>query len=172
MENLRLIHDAGHGWLEVPTQAVIASGIVPSKYSYVDADAGMTYLEEDCDLGKYLAVIGDEPPMTNVYIAGDAWVRDLPRWITWGTKGILIDGLSATDLREEAPAYVDAQAFQITVYNSKGEPHPEVAQALWSEQIGRLGIAWGADADWADTESVETGIAMWLNDPTEWGRRA
>ena len=80
LENLRYIHDAGHGWLEVRTQAVIASGIVPSKYSYVDADAGYAYLEEDCDLGKWLAVIGDEPPMTNVYIAGDAWVRDLPRW--------------------------------------------------------------------------------------------
>jgi len=81
-ETLRLIHDAGHGWLEVPTQAVIASGIVPSRYSYVDPDAGMTYLEEDCDLGLYLAAIGDEPPMTNVYINGDAWVRDLPRWTT------------------------------------------------------------------------------------------
>ena len=82
METLFFYHDGGHGWLEVPIQAVIASGIVPSRYSYVDATTGMTYLEEDCDLGKWLDVIGDEPPITDVYINRDAWVRDLPRWTT------------------------------------------------------------------------------------------
>ena len=82
LENLRYIHDAGHGWLEVPTQAVIASGIVPSRYSYIDAGAGYAYLEEDCDASKWLAAIGDEPPITDVYIAGDAWIRGLPRWTT------------------------------------------------------------------------------------------
>jgi hypothetical protein len=83
-EPLRYIHDAGHGWMEVPTQLVIASGTVPSKYSYVDPDAGMTYLEEDCDLGLYLAALApeDRPPITDVYINGDAWIRDLPRWTT------------------------------------------------------------------------------------------
>jgi hypothetical protein len=68
----------------VRTQAVIASGIVPSKYSYVDADAGYAYLEEDCDLAKYLNGIHilDMPSIVDVYINGDAWVRDLPRWTT------------------------------------------------------------------------------------------
>ena len=85
MENLRYIHDAGHGWLEVPTKAVIASGIVPSRYSYVDATTGMTYLEEDCDLGKYLSALAPEDtpkPFLDVYVDGDAWIRDLPRWTT------------------------------------------------------------------------------------------
>ena len=83
LENLRYIHDAGHGWLEVPTQAVIASGIVPSQFSYVDADAGYAYLEEDCDLSKWLAALAPEDtprPFLDVYVDGDAWIRRLPRW--------------------------------------------------------------------------------------------
>ena len=85
MSKLRFISDAGHGWLEVPTVDVIKAGVTPSRYSYVDADNGRTYLEEDCDMAAYLAAIGcifDSAVLwggiKEIYINGDAWVRDLP----------------------------------------------------------------------------------------------
>ena len=81
MSNLRFISDAGHGWLEVPTVDVIKAGITPSKYSYIDAENCLAYLEEDRDAAAYLTAIkfpydGEGIPM--VFIDGDAWVRDLP----------------------------------------------------------------------------------------------
>ena len=85
MSTLRFISDAGHGWLEVPTIDVIKAGITPSRYSYIDADNGRTYLEEDCDMAAYMAAIGCRFDLAvvwgnikEVFINGDAWVRDLP----------------------------------------------------------------------------------------------
>ena len=85
MSKLRFISDAGHGWLEVPTVDVIKAGITPSRYSYVDADNGRTYLEEDCDMAAYLAAIGcifDSAVLwgniKEIFINGDAWIRELP----------------------------------------------------------------------------------------------
>jgi hypothetical protein len=82
MPNLRFISDAGHAWLEVPTVDVVASGIAPSKYSYIDATNGMTYLEEDCDVDKYVASYGGLLATLTIqhhYVDGDCWVRELPR---------------------------------------------------------------------------------------------
>jgi len=45
------------------------------------------------------------------------------------------------------------------------------AVALYLPSEGRLGIAWGADADWADVDDLESGIEMWVNDPDEWEAR-
>ena len=85
MSKLRFISDAGHGWLEVPTVDVIQAGITPSRYSYIDADNGRTYLEEDCDMAAYMAAIGCQFDLAitrggikEIFIDGDAWVRDLP----------------------------------------------------------------------------------------------
>ena len=85
MSNLRFISDAGHGWLEVPTVDVIKAGITPSRYSYVDAENCLAYLEEDRDASAYLTAIGcifDSAVLwgniKEVFINGDAWVRDLP----------------------------------------------------------------------------------------------
>ena len=82
---MRFYSDSGHGWLEVPTVDVAKSGIIPSKYSYVDADNGRTYLEEDCDASAYLTAIGCQFDLAitwggikEIYINGDAWIRDLP----------------------------------------------------------------------------------------------
>ena len=87
MSNLRFISDAGHGWLEVPTVDVIKAGITPSRYSYIDAVSCLAYLEEDCDAGAYLTAIGcifDSAILwggiKEIFISGDAWVRDLPRY--------------------------------------------------------------------------------------------
>ena len=86
LETLRFYSDSGHGWLEVPTLDVIKSGIIPSKYSYVDAANGRTYLEEDCDMAAYMAAIAHQHAglsiqtigIKEIYINGDAWIRDLP----------------------------------------------------------------------------------------------
>ena len=87
MATLRFISDSAHGWLEVPTVDVAAAGVTPSRYSYIDATTGMTYLEEDCDAAKYLklplrfsfdlAVLWDG--IKEEYIDGECWVRALPR---------------------------------------------------------------------------------------------
>jgi hypothetical protein len=46
--------DAGHGWLRVPVSELIELGIERdiSSYSYLSGD--WAYLEEDCDMAKFL----------------------------------------------------------------------------------------------------------------------
>lgn len=61
------------------------------------------------------------------------------------------------------------EAFAITIYDANGmNPVAERAQALYLPDAMRLGIAWGADATWADVDDVESGIDMWLNDGSAW----
>lgn len=55
------------------------------------------------------------------------------------------------------------RAYRITIH---GQVVP--AHALWVPVEDRLGIAWGAEATWADTKDLEAGIEMWLNDPDAW----
>lgn len=63
-------------------------------------------------------------------------------------------------------------AFRIEVYNDEGtRQEAETAEAVYVEAIGRLGIAWGADATWADVDDLESGIEMWLNDGEAWEAR-
>ena len=83
---------------------------------------------------------------------------------------INVDDLGATDLREEAQNVANAQAFRITIYRNERHEHPEVerAEALYLPEVGRMGIAWGSDATWADVEGVESGIEIWLNDDETW----
>lgn len=52
--NLRLIHDPGHGWLEVPAELLAQLDIAHeiSGYSYVCG--GLVYLEEDLDMHRFL----------------------------------------------------------------------------------------------------------------------
>ena len=88
---------------------------------------------------------------------------------TFTVKPIKIADLSALDLQGEAEGLNGVQAYRITIYDDKGmNPEAATAQALSWPEDNRLGIAWGADATWADVESVETGIEMWLNDPEAW----
>ena len=87
MATLRFISDSAHGWLEVPTVDVAAAGVTPSRYSYIDATNGMTYLEEDCDIAGFLSALGvalaDVPDVvqhiaTYRYSMGNCWIRELP----------------------------------------------------------------------------------------------
>lgn len=77
--------------------------------------------------------------------------------------------LTATDLQgERESASSDPLCYCIMVYDEDDCLMPERAQALYFPTEGRLGIAWGADATWADVKDVESGIEMWLNDPEAW----
>ncbi len=87
---------------------------------------------------------------------------------TFAYHQINSDELSATDLRQEAEGVEAKRAYTITVYNEREQPHAEAAQALYLPSEGRLGIAWGADATWADVSDLESGIEMWLNDSEAW----
>lgn len=57
---MRFHTDAGHGWLRIDREAFTAraNGIKRdiSSYSYMDAEA--VYLEEDCDMGRWLNHLG------------------------------------------------------------------------------------------------------------------
>jgi hypothetical protein len=80
--------------------------------------------------------------------------------------------LSAIDLREEMYAeiewggevetarivWVDEETGQLLTNN-------ETAEALYIPSTGRIGIAWGAGADWADAEDLAEGIRMYCEDP-------
>jgi hypothetical protein len=81
-----------------------------------------------------------------------------------------LEQLSASDLQEEAQNFPHAQAFRVTIFRDESYEHPEVAKAdaLYLPEEGRMGIAWGADATWADVDDVESGIEMWLNDGETW----
>lgn len=81
----------------------------------------------------------------------------------------MLDDITSTDLHAEARAAMgDAQAATITIYKANGQREAEAAEALWLPSEGRLGIAWGADATWADVRDLESGIEMWLNDGEAW----
>lgn len=83
---------------------------------------------------------------------------------------IALDDLTATDLQQEAAdkSIVNAQAATITIYKANGMSEAEKAEALYLPDDGRLGIAWGADATWADVKDFLSGVEMWLNDGEAW----
>ena len=83
---------------------------------------------------------------------------------------VSVEEITATDLQEEAQSIPDAQAYIVTLVKPDGylETNAERPQVLYSPSIGRMGIAWGADATWADVDGVEQGIDMYFNDPEGW----
>ena len=91
---------------------------------------------------------------------------------TFAVQTMELAALNALDLQVDGRRHYGGVAYRITIYDAVGmNPEAESAQALYYPSIGRLGIAWGADATWADVESVETGIEAWLNDPEAWEAR-
>lgn len=78
------------------------------------------------------------------------------------------DNISSTDLLAEQSSGAFGDFYRITIYNEGGSQAPEYAEALYIPSEGRLGIAWGADATWADVKDVGGGIEMWLNDGETW----
>lgn len=85
---------------------------------------------------------------------------------TFAATIIKPDQLTSSDLAAERLGKTRATACTIIIYKEDGTPEAERAEGLLV--YGRLGIAWGADATWADVPSLEIGIEMWLNHPDEW----
>lgn len=83
----------------------------------------------------------------------------------WTHEEIALDDISASDLQQE----IKQTSGEIRAYRIHLQDEAEVAQALYLN--GRLGIAWGSDATWADVKDVESGIEMWVNNGEEWERR-
>jgi len=91
---VRWVVDRGHGWLEVPLgEAVTASLEVRpvSRFSYVNRELGLAYLEEDCDASVWLEWrLGLDMTGAGLWFAcsdfevhrvdGWSWVRELPRF--------------------------------------------------------------------------------------------
>lgn len=80
-----------------------------------------------------------------------------------------LSALVHCDLAETASRLtepIQAEAADIVI-----EGKAEKAEALYLPRIGRIGIAWGADADWADADSLEAGTRLWAEDPDEYASR-
>ncbi len=76
----RYIQDPGHGWLEVPVSELQRIGVQPSHYSYVNPRDGRAYLEEDCDMPKFIASkkFLSEPVEVIEVHQNKTFIRDLP----------------------------------------------------------------------------------------------
>ena len=71
--------DAGHGWLEVPMQEVIDSGVEISSFSYRKGDKA--YLEEDLDAGLFCdAMELDNNDITQKYDGDYSPIRNYQRF--------------------------------------------------------------------------------------------
>ena len=88
----RLIHDPGHGWLEVTEKELLALGIAHSisRFSFTTGPrpggvSALVYLEEDCDFAKFAVAKGWtkqlEPGQNwrNVY-QEETFIRKLPAY--------------------------------------------------------------------------------------------
>lgn len=76
--------DAGHGWLAVPEADLRELGFSAqsfSRYSYKKTD--WLYLEEDCDMGKFMeafrATFGELPKLRENHTNGDSPIRRMRR---------------------------------------------------------------------------------------------
>lgn len=77
---LTMIHDAGHGWLEVPLDKYPNAVKCGTGYGYLDTVNNVIYLEEDVEahlfVGEYPEAITD---IQHEMVNGDSDVRLLPR---------------------------------------------------------------------------------------------
>jgi hypothetical protein len=94
------IEDPGHGWLKVPMAKLRELAVLPkiSEYSYRSRDGEFAYLEEDCDMTRFVDALLDFPAelpieerrqryhdwfareVATVHFDYDAPVRNLPRF--------------------------------------------------------------------------------------------
>ena len=74
--------DSGHSWLQVPHELINQLGIKDFISAYSYRDAKYAYLEEDCDLGKFLLKLGigwtENEPYTTKELR-DAFFDIVPR---------------------------------------------------------------------------------------------
>jgi hypothetical protein len=91
-----------------------------------------------------------------------AFNRDWTVWRTWHYEERPVEEITATDLRQEAADIVErgegpVQAALVTV-----EGKAERIEVLYAPELGQAGLAWGADADWTDCDSLEDAIRRYL----------
>ena len=77
--------------------------------------------------------------------------------------------LTSLDLREEAiAAHASGDPYEMAVISLVDATgyilSDNMGEALYLPEAGRIGIAQGAEADWADTDSIEDGIRMYMAD--------
>lgn len=82
-KNYTFHSDAGHGWLEVPVIDIELAGVADkiSEYSY--KKGGVAYLEEDCDMNRFLFALKEEGfpfEISDVYDGDDSFIRNFPRF--------------------------------------------------------------------------------------------
>ena len=76
--------------------------------------------------------------------------------------------LSASELRVEQAAN-GGDAYTVTVYGENGYAQSgNSIEVLYNAAAGRMGVCAGGDSTWADVNSLEGGIEMWLNAPDAW----
>ena len=84
--DLKLLHwhnDSGHGWLGVPMNILLESGVASgiSDSSYLNGEMTMAYLEEDVDALKFLVAIEmpfeDSADIAETTYDGQCFVRQL-----------------------------------------------------------------------------------------------
>jgi hypothetical protein len=74
-QQLTFLSDPGHGWLRVPLVDIALSGSADSisRYSFIDINNSVAYLEEDCDVARYLEALDStgisRPQITTEYSA-------------------------------------------------------------------------------------------------------
>jgi len=81
--------------------------------------------------------------------------------------------LTSSDLRQEMEAALErgekVETAHILMRDEEGQikTNSEAADALYLADPlqGRIGIAWGTDADWADADSLAEGIRIYCEDP-------
>ena len=82
--------DAGHGWLKVPVSELLELGIENdiSKYSYLSGD--WAYLEEDCDMTKFIDAhyARGLDVRWNVRVSQWSSVRNYPRYSVQQVLGV------------------------------------------------------------------------------------
>lgn len=77
---MRYITDAGHGWLEVDLFVYPDATKYGTGFGYIDRRNGAIYLEEDCEMGAFLADHPDERGrIRHLNVEGDSPIRKLPR---------------------------------------------------------------------------------------------
>ena len=82
----------------------------------------------------------------------------------WRMDEIEIGDLTSTDLQQEVEiADGVLHAYRVTIWDDVGiEQLTGTVDALWVPEAGRMGIAWGADAEWVDALDPEEGMRRWI----------
>jgi hypothetical protein len=77
---------------------------------------------------------------------------------------VSVDSLTALDLRDEAATAaaldLSCDAYRALAAKADGTPEAEALEVLVVRHSGRIGIAWGGDAKWADIGDDETPGAL------------